>query len=146
MATHPPKGILWKNAYSDLREQCDRFILVLGGDYCINGIPDGFLDDNHKRDIESGKLKIVIAGKDGLPKDKGCQNKFMFYGDFPGYYCTFDDDFRWSKNCVYQLIQKYEAYKRKAIVSFLGFRYSTKNGKINTKKKHPVHCIRCHLD
>ena len=146
MATHPPKGMLWKNAYSDLQEQCDRFILVLGGDYCINGIPDGFLDDNHKRDIESGKFKIAIAGKDGLPEDKGCQNKFMFYGDFSGYYCTFDDDFRWSKNCVYQLIQKYEEYKRKAIVSFLGFRYSTKNGKINTKKKHPVHCIRCHLD
>lgn len=70
MATHPPKGSLWKNAYADLRCQCDRFILVLGGGY--TEVPDGFLDKNKKHDIESGKMKIVVAGKDGLPEDKGC--------------------------------------------------------------------------
>lgn len=128
MATHPPKGGLWKNAYADLRRQCDRFILVLGGGY--TEVPGGFLDENEKHDVESGKMKIAVAGKDGLPEDKGCQNKFMFYGDFPGYYCTFDDDIRYSQNCVYQLVLKYEQYRRKAIVSFHGKRYTVENGKI----------------
>ena len=147
MATHPPKKMLWKNAYADLREQCDRFILVLGGEYC-NHIPEGFLDDNHKRDIESGKLKVVVAGKDGLPEDKGCQNKFMFYGDFPGYYCTMDDDIRYSKNCVYQLIKKYEEYRRKAIVSFFGRRFSIKDGKVLPRldKKECFYHDKCHRD
>ena len=89
-----------------------------------------FLDENEKHDVESGKMKIAVAGKDGLPEDKGCQNKFMFYGDFPGYYCTFDDDIRYSQNCVYQLVLKYEQYRRKAIVSFHGKRYTVENGKI----------------
>lgn len=54
----------------------------------------------------------------------------MFYGDFPGYYCPFDDDVRYSENCVHQLICKYEEYGRKAIVSFHGERYPTKDGEI----------------
>ena len=89
MATHPPKKDLWRNAYFDLRSQCDRFILVLGG---YDEVPNAFIDESTSKDIQSGKLRISIARKDGLPTDKGCQNKFMFYGDFQGYYCTFDDD------------------------------------------------------
>lgn len=101
MATHPPKGDLWKNAYLDLRSQCDRFILVLGG---YDEIPDDFVSGKFGKDISDGRLRIEVAGKNGNPEDKGCQNKYMFYGDFPGYYCTFDDDIRYSENCVYQLV------------------------------------------
>lgn len=69
----------------------------------------------------------------------------MHYGDFPGYYLTFDDDMRYSENVAYLLVKCYEKYGRKAIVSFHGIDYKVANDKMDCAKRTKVYdCSHTH--
>lgn len=125
MATYDKRIHHAVNVIYELLPQCDRMCVCLNG---YSQIP-GFLPKNNKI------IYICADGKNGRPKDLGCNNKMFWCGDFPGYYATVDDDIDYPSNYIESLKNRLNTYDDNIIVSFHGSIYEENNGTINSNNR-----------
>ena len=141
MASHPPRKEGMLKAVKQLLPQCDCLCLYLNG---YDEVPEEIINLS---DEEIEKITVKVSCED--LKDYG---KFFWFGQYPGYYLTVDDDISYPEDYCKKLVEAMKQKKNKAVVGLHGNDFRVVNGKfVVAKTKHsfddeektfvPIDCI-----
>lgn len=118
MATFPMRQTGAINVITNLHKQCDLMIVCLN-QYDV--IPEEF--------PKYENVKYYLAGEKHKIPDRGCINKMIWLGKYPGYYMTVDDDIIYPSDYCKTYVEHMKKFNNSCIMSYEGRRYQIKNNK-----------------